>query len=272
MGNIAGSIAGSLASAGVSRLLGGGGGGGGGGGITNAGIRTDTPAFRLNSSIASDGQLITSLRRLNTPELARRTALRSDNLNRIGGVIDEVRPGFGRLTESAVQTIEDARNRSIGNLRQQLADRRVSGASFALDTEARVEQDFANQERQARSEAILGEIALTSELIQQRANELGREVQEELAELQISSSQSQAFLGAVQQAAEIDRELAAQEQQGAGRFAGQLGESIAGDIKDAGGFSGILGGLFPPRDVNPVLNNLIGSRTGVPFSAPAGIF
>lgn len=254
--------AGLVASAGLG-LLGGGGGGGPSSGPGFSGVTTHTPAFRLHSGFTSDGTLSTGLSRLQTPELARRIALRSDNLDRIGGLIDEVKPGFGRLTEAAVQSVENARNRSIGNLRQQLAQRRVSGASFALDTEARVEQDFANQDKQARSEAILGEVALTSELIQQRANELGREVQEELAELQIAAGQSQAFMGAVSRAAEVDKQLAVQEAQGRGAFFGQLlgqfGQS--GAFGKNGAFGGIFGGSSPSAG-NTVLSNLVGNQAG----------
>ena len=43
----------------------------------------------------------------------------------------EVRPGFGRFTDAAVEAIRRTKADALGNARQQLQRRRVAGSSFA---------------------------------------------------------------------------------------------------------------------------------------------
>lgn len=78
----------------------------------------------------------------------------------------EVRPGFGRLTQSRVDAIRNAGSRTVGNLRQELGRRRILGSSFAEREIASTEATFAQEEERARAEAGVQEIALTGELIQ----------------------------------------------------------------------------------------------------------
>lgn len=81
------------------------------------------------------------------------------------GIRADVRPGFGRLTESAVQTIRNRRDEAVGNLRDSLARRRVLGSSFAEDAQARLEAEFAGLEEQTRAQAIIEEIGLTRDIL-----------------------------------------------------------------------------------------------------------
>lgn len=79
---------------------------------------------------------------------------------------EDVRPGFGRLTQSRVDAIRTAGSRTVGNLRQELGRRRILGSSFAEREIAGTEATFAQEEERARAEAGVQEIALTGELIQ----------------------------------------------------------------------------------------------------------
>ena len=89
----------------------------------------------------------------------------SSNLSSLYG---ELRPGFGRLTEARVKTIRDAAAAAVGDLRTQMQQRNVLGSSFAADAEARTKLAFAQQEEQARAEAIVQETALSTEILQKQ--------------------------------------------------------------------------------------------------------
>ena len=71
----------------------------------------------------------------------------------------QVTPGFGRLTEAAKASAEASigafnasRRKAIGDLRENLARRRVSGSSFASDALSRAEKEFALGEAQLKSQ------------------------------------------------------------------------------------------------------------------------
>lgn len=102
------------------------------------------------------------------PGLAR---LRGD----VRSLREEVRPGFGRLTRSRLAGLRDIRERTIGDLREELSKRRVAGSSFATSQVAGAEAEFAREEDRIRAESFLQEMDATNQLIQQ---ELGITAQE----------------------------------------------------------------------------------------------
>lgn len=85
----------------------------------------------------------------------------------VRGLMAKVAPGYGDLTKSALANIEADRNRTIGDLRDNLQRRRVLGSSFATDALARADAEFALKKEQVRSEAFLKELDATSQLMQQ---------------------------------------------------------------------------------------------------------
>lgn len=236
------------------------GGSSGGGGPGFSSVQTITPAFDLRSGFLSDGTLQTALNRLDTPTLRRRNQRQGRVLEDLDTIRGEVRPGFGRLTDAAVDTIRDRSNVAVGNLRQQLGNRRVLGSSFAGDAEGRVRNEFAREETKARSEAIIGEIALTSQILDQESDLLQQEIQNEFSELQLAQNQTNAFIGAVGRANEIDKQLAAQSQRGAGQFVGDLfeGSDISGQLNDF--FSGNFGGSGGQSLLERLVSNRVGSN------------
>lgn len=95
----------------------------------------------------------------------------------------QVTPGFGRLTESIKagaaaerERFEATRRRTIGNLRENLAKRRVAGSSFAMDALARAEAEFEKegralgaQEQQQLAQSFLQELDTKTQLIEREA-------------------------------------------------------------------------------------------------------
>ena len=83
------------------------------------------------------------------------------------GLIPLVQSGSGKLSQAASQAIGARRERSIGNLRENLARRRVSGSSFASDALARAEGEFAKQEGEVLAQTAMQELQLQTQLINQ---------------------------------------------------------------------------------------------------------
>jgi len=86
-----------------------------------------------------------------------------------GDLLGRIRPGFGALSDSAVQTLENAKMKAVGNLRSQLAQRRVLGASFANDQEASVRNQYDQDIQRAKAEAMVQELTMTQAVIQDRS-------------------------------------------------------------------------------------------------------
>lgn len=106
-----------------------------------------------------------------TPTAERREAvagIRDVTSEAAGDIADlrgRVRPGFGELTQARVQAIRNRRRRSVGNLRENLARRRVLGSSFGQDAISRAESEFAQREAEARAKSFLQEFEATQNLL-----------------------------------------------------------------------------------------------------------
>ena len=161
-----------------------------------------------------------------------------------------VRPGFGLLSQSIRESFGASRRRALGNARDQFARRRIQGSSFAQDTLARLEAEFAEREAASLAEANLAEIELTNDLMQRRT--------------QMDVARAETFLSELNVQAELGANFASQVTQTLGNLQttksnlladiaasrGEVGGDIAGDIFGAasaaaggGGFSEILGAL-----------------------------
>ena len=161
---------------------------------------------------------------------------------RVQGLLGQVQPGFGRLTESLVQGVRDREAASVGNLRSALAKRNVLGSSFAQRELQRTGIDFGQEEERVRSGAFEAELAASRGLIE----DAGR-----LIELDAGLIESEAkFLGAQLGLTEFEAGLFAQimtnikqQQSVVGQIVGrQLDElAISGNISN--GISAIIAAI-----------------------------
>lgn len=137
------------------------------------GLRAGGRKFKLkgNRLVVSQGKrarrnrrqvegVITNTRRIGRQFQAERRRLGAQR-QRLLGLRSEVRPGFGRLTETRVRAIERAGEKATGNLREQFGARNVLGASFAAREEASLAAEFGEREEEARAQAIIEEIGTT---------------------------------------------------------------------------------------------------------------
>ena len=117
------------------------------------------------------------------------SSLFRDQAGQIGGLRQQVAPGFSRIRQGLMESlgrqrttrlgqIETERTRALGDLRENLARRRVLGSSFAQDALSRGEAEFTRQKDVALSEigqqealadyeATLKEIDTTRQLMTQ---------------------------------------------------------------------------------------------------------
>ena len=141
-------------------------------------------------------------------------------------LLGEVRPGFGRLTEAARETIRNRFSESVGNLREALAKRGLQGSSFAINETRRAELDFAQQEEQVVSEAIVQEIGLRRQIIGDAAGL----IQLDQATLQTQAVQVGLQLGLNEQEAGVFRDEMVNIQS----QAALLGQRIARELQELG--------------------------------------
>ncbi len=91
--------------------------------------------------------------------------------------------GFTEFTASRLQDIENARARTVGNLRSQLGRRGILGASFAQDLITRTNIGFAQEADRVRAEAQVAEAQLDLQNLQTQQQANQATVANQLAEL-----------------------------------------------------------------------------------------
>ena len=135
-------------------------------------------------------------------------------LTRLGGAMDQERrlteglgtlrtqmsPGFGPLSQQVGPQFAAQRNQAVGNLRSNLAQRGILGASFADNQIANAEAEFSLQESLARAGSFQREYEATIGVIQQQIEMQKTTISRELSELGISTS----FLSTINQ--EMDKQ------------------------------------------------------------------
>lgn len=211
-------------------------------------LGTTTPAFNLQSGTTATGPQ-TTLTRLGSDPQNEFGARFPRSLADIDTLRGTVTPGFSDLRRARLAQISNARDRSIGNLRDNLARRRVQGSSFANASLAQSEREFGEAFAGAEAQSFLEELAANQQLLTLENSFIADALQRELTELGIAAQQSLAFGQLTQQAAQFDQQQrmiqALAKTQIFGTLAG-LGFSMAlgGSGGGGGGGLGSLGGLF----------------------------
>lgn len=206
-----------------------------------------------------------------TPEAQARTDAQNALFGDLGGLRASLAPGFGRLTQAARQNIENARTARLGNLRDTLAQRRLTGSSFGESLVTQAEREFGQAQNEAEANSILQEINANAALINQQTGIINNQVQQALAELGIVAGVSQNFTNSMNQLSQMEQMMAAQEKAGMGKFIGQLGGMALGATMGPQGamlgsqFGAQLGGsVYGP--LNGSGSSWINPDTGMPVA------
>lgn len=228
-GSVAGAVAGGVANVAFGKVF--------GGDERQPTQAPVIPSGKFGGLTLSGGQ------RLDITSGSERATAVERSANVIGRKADElaavrarVKPGFGELTKARLTEIENARSRSIGNLRENLARRRIAGSSFANDALARAEAEFGESAAEARARSTLEELDVTTQLINQeftaRQASAERIIQEMDFQAQIGTQILSGISAELGAAARLEAQLAFDSAQGIGAFfepaTTAIGEGIAG--------------------------------------------
>ena len=213
----------------------------------NAGVPTSfsarTPAYSLSGSYdALGGGVSGSLTRLGSDA---QNAFGS-RFPRLMGDIDTLRgtltPGYSQLREAASREVSNARTRGIGNLRENLARRRVLGSSFGEDALARAEAEFGDLAARTQTQSFLAELEANLKVSAFEFEQINTALQREFQEIGLAAGFTTNIGQIVSQAQQTAQQMAAQEAAGRGQLLG----SLAGLGVAATGFGGTFGtgGVF----------------------------
>jgi hypothetical protein len=164
------------------------------------------------------------------------------NADAIAALRSQVAPGVSGLRSSRLAEIEGARQSAIGNLRDNLARRRVLGSSFGADTISRAEAEFAKEKERVAAESFMQEMEATVNLVQQEFTARRGAYQTGLDELNLEATLATNLAGKATEIlgrnAEIEAKLIESANKGAGQF---FGQNIAPGIYQAFGLKGPWG-------------------------------
>src|SRR5262245_32929651 len=152
----------------------------------------------------------------------------------LAGLRPKVAPGVSDLRAARLAEIENARQASIGNLRENLQRRRVLGSSFGADALSRAEAEFGQAKDRVAAESFLQEFELTNNLINQQFLARRGQFQTGLDELNLEADLASKLAGGSNNAmaanARTLAELNAREAAGQGQFIGQLVQPIGAAV------------------------------------------
>lgn len=246
IGTLLGSLATAGITAGASKLFG----GGSSGGSPSANLaNVDTSLAPVSIDLNAGGL---SGRNGTVTADANRAGLVSRVSNQFGNQADalaglraRLTPGFSDLRTSRLAEVENARVNAIGNLRENMARRRVLGSSFGQDALTRAESEFGQQRDKVAAETFLQEIEGTQQLINQEFEARRGAFQTGLDELNLQAdiglklaAAATAQMGANARleselrlkAATGGADLLSKEQTASGKFFGQTFAPVASEI------------------------------------------
>lgn len=200
----------------------------------NAGV-TNFDAGGLSGRFNNNSYTITSTR--GRDELIGRVSQTfGQQSEAIRGLRERVAPGFSDLRRARLGEVDNAKSAAIGNLRENLARRRVLGSSFGADALTRAEREFAQERDRIQSETTLQELAATEALLQQEFEAGRNEFNTRLGEMNLQAelaatltSKASSNLNAM---AQLEARLAAESSAGFGKFVGDAIQPVAKAVGD----------------------------------------
>lgn len=155
----------------------------------------------------------------------------------LGQIAGQWTPGFSALRNAQLTALNNNRAQAIGNLRDNLAQRRILGSSFAQNSLANADQDYQNQIAATLANTYLQELQATQQTTNQMYQAAGQSFQTTLSEMnleaglaaQLGQQASSTMLAASTAQAQLDAQAA----KGTGSFFGSLGQMIGSALPAA---------------------------------------
>lgn len=273
--SVASAIGSSLASAGISKLLGG----------KKSSRTLDMNAGGYNIHVDKYGNPFIKTTKERTDlvnTLSSQNAARADEVkglipgvtsayqSGISGIessLAGLNPGYGDVTNARVNAIRDLASKSTSDLRGDLARRRVIGSSFASDAISRDSAEFAKQEADSRAKSYLEELDAKTKLIQTKLDYQIKEIDATntllgqafdlnqaatAVQLEEMNNQRQALasvLGNAQGVAQMNAQIDAQKAASVGSIAGNIGSLVGSGINGLSSYFGLSGGYDPISNI-----------------------
>ncbi len=148
----------------------------------------------------------------------------------LAGLRSTITPGEGLLSNQVGRIFGNVRRKAVGNLRENLARRRILGSSFAADKMSGLEAEIAQQEQTAFAEATFAELDATFKVMQAENQAITQAAEVGLKNLNLEAGLAANMASIVTQ---VLGNLATEKAQLFKESAigkGELGTAIAGDI------------------------------------------
>jgi hypothetical protein len=235
LGTIAGTIAGSAAKFGLSKLF---------GGKSKGPVYTPPPLPSINAGgfQGKGGEVnITPERQALTDALGQQFLKEANAFRELGGL------GVSGLRALRLKEVDDALRKAVGNLKENLAKRRIQGSSFGQNLLSQLEIEGGRQRERVVAESALASLALVQKEAERRRAATEVKLQDLNMAKEIGLKLSTQAAAQLRDNAAIIAELEAKRLAGAGQFAGQLiapiGRAIGGGVSDFFGGGGTASGF-----------------------------
>lgn len=134
----------------------------------------------------------------------------NDAATAFGNLRSQWTPGESALRAAQLQSIENARQANISDLRQNLAKRAVLGSSFAQDAQTRANLDYENQKNNVISQTYLQELDAQHQLIGDQYTAAANAVSSKINELNLEGNLGTQLTSQAQDALKSYAQLQAQ--------------------------------------------------------------
>ena len=197
-------------------------------------------------------------------------------------LLGQLSPGYGKLSEERQKALELEKRKGVGDLRAQLAKRRVLGASFATDQEASVAAEYDRLKDQARGESIVAELQQTQQVITERADTALKYTQQALQHAQFEGALQAGLMQGAQDnlmklkdlqvdLAKMVAAITSAQQIGSAEIKGQLASQMAGSFSQYAGIESQEKAAIGDF-IGSVLGTAVGFAGGGGLGGAAGLF
>lgn len=131
--------------------------------------------------------------------------------NALGQLARQWTPGSSNLLKSQMTALQNNRSQALGNLRQNLAQRRILGSSFAQNSLANADQTYQQQIAQTQAQTYIQELQAQQSLNQQQYAAQRSQFQTGLDEMNleagVAADLTSKAMPALEQAASVQAQL-----------------------------------------------------------------
>jgi len=219
---------------------------------TVTGSSITAPGYTLSGSL-NNGQVSSSI--TPTGSLAQNAFATNfpQSLEQLSQLQKTVVPGYSQLRQAALDQINTRATSAISSLRDNLAQRRVLGSSFASDALSRANAEFAQQAAQAQGQSYLAELQASRDLITQKASMISEALNRELTQLGISSQYGLQLSDIISRNASAQAQIEAQKAAGVGQLLGTFSGLGLSSLGRGGAFG--QGGAFGMPASSTMIDN-----------------